>query len=684
MGLNNYKENSMSEKILVTSALPYANGSIHLGHLVEYIQTDIWVRFLKMTGKDTIYICADDAHGTPIEIKANKEGISPEELIKGFQEEHERDFARFNIEFDFFGSTHCEENRVWAETIYKALQDKGHIVSKEVDLSYCSSCNRFLPDRYVRGQCPKCGAEEQYGDQCEVCNSTYSPTDLKDPKCSICGSPSARKTSIHDCVKLGDFTEFLTQWVETPGHISESVRKFVGQWLKDGLRDWDIMRDGPYFGFPVPGHEGKFFYVWLDAPIGYISNTERWCKQHHRDVDCDYWRGKDTKIYHFIGKDIIYFHTLFWPAMLKAAGLHVPDAVYVHGFLTVEGKKMSKSRGTLINAHTYLDHLDPQYLRYYYASKLNDSIDDIDLSFTDFENRVNSELVNKIANLASRSISFVSKQFQGKLAGMDETGLELVKKARQAAPKIAEDYQARNFADAIDQLCRVAESANVYFQESAPWALVKEDAEAAQRVCTAAINVSRILAIYLQPVVPTYAANIRSMLNDGEGLYRWSDIDSPLENTQINRFTRLVEKINKKDVAKMVEASTEKEDAKNNKQEHAIPELAETIDINKFAEVDIRVAKILEAELIEGSKKLLKVKLDIGPLGQRTVFAGIRKSFPEPGKLVGKTVAMVANLAPRKMKFGVSEGMILAAGEDDSSFSVLELNPNVPAGHRVT
>lgn len=675
----------MSEKILVTSALPYANGSIHLGHLVEYIQTDIWVRFLKMSGKDAIYICADDAHGTAIEIKANKVGVNPEELIKGFQEEHYTDFKDFDIEFDFYGSTHCEENKKWAETIYHALKDNGHIVEKEVEQTYCSNCDRYLPDRYVRGNCPKCDAEEQYGDQCEVCNSTYGPADLKDPRCSICNNSASRKTSLHELVKLGDFHDFLTEWVEHPDHISESVRKFVKQWLKDGLKDWDIMRDGPYFGFPVPGHEGKFFYVWLDAPIGYISNTERWCKAHHRDVDCDYWRSENTKIYHFIGKDIIYFHTLFWPAMLKAAGLHVPDAVYVHGFLTVEGKKMSKSRGTFITARTYLDHLDPQYLRYYYASKLNDSIDDIDLSFTDFENRVNSELVNKIANLASRSISFLSKQFEGALSVPDEKGLELIKNAREAEEKISASYHSLKYSDAIDQICRVADAANVYFQESAPWALVKENAEAAQKVCTSAINISRILAIYLQPVLPAYASAIRAMLNEGEDLYRWRDVHTNLENTKINRFTRLAEKINKKTIAKMVEASTETEEKpKQNKKDRDIPELAETIDIDKFVAVDIRAAKVLEAEIVKESKKLLKVKLDIGPLGQRTVFAGIRKSFPEPEKLVGKTVAMVANLAPRKMKFGVSEGMILAAGEDDNSLSVLELNPNVPAGQRVT
>jgi methionyl-tRNA synthetase len=675
----------MSEKVLVTSALPYANGSIHLGHLVEYIQTDIWVRFLKMTGKDAIYICADDAHGTAIEIKANAEGIAPEKLIQGFQEEHYKDFGGFDVDFDFYGSTHCDENRKWSETIYHALHKGGHIISKEIEQTYCSSCDRFLPDRYVRGQCPKCGAEDQYGDQCEICNTTYSPTDLKDPKCSVCGNEASRKKSIHECVKLGDFTPFLDEWVKNPEHISESVRKFVGKWLEDGLRDWDIMRDGPYFGFPVPGHEGKYFYVWLDAPIGYISNCERWCKDHNRDVEKDYWRNPDAKIYHFIGKDIIYFHTLFWPAMLKAADLNVPNAVHVHGFLTVEGKKMSKSRGTFITARTYLDHLDPQYLRYYYASKLGDTIDDIDLSFVDFENRVNSELVNKIANLASRSISFLSKQFDGKLSTLDDSGLELIEKALESQELIKKHYESRNYALALEQICRVAESANLYFQEHAPWALIKEDAEAARKVCTTAINVSRILAIYLQPVVPNYAKTLRDMLNEGEKPYTWDDIQLLLEERDVNRYTRLVEKVDKKKITKLVEASVVKDEKVPVKsKDREAPDLAETINIDEFVKVDVRAALIKTAEIVKESKKLLKVQLDLGPLGERTVFAGIRKTFPEPEKLIGKKVAMVANLQPRKMKFGLSEGMILAVGNDDANLSLLELNPNVNPGQRVT
>jgi len=675
----------MSEKVLVTSALPYANGSIHLGHLVEYIQTDIWVRYLKMTGKDAIYICADDAHGTAIEIKANAEGVKPEDLIKRFQEEHYKDFQGFGIGFDYYGSTHCEENKKWAETIYHALKDGGHIISKEVEQTYCSNCNRYLPDRYVRGQCPKCNAEDQYGDQCEVCNTTYSPTELKSPKCSVCGSEASRKNSVHECVKLSNFEPFLKEWVKDPAHISESVRKFVNQWLKEGLKDWDIMRDGPYFGFPVPGHDDKYFYVWLDAPIGYISNAERWCKENGFDIEKDYVRNPNAKIYHFIGKDIIYFHTLFWPAMLKAADLNVPDAVYVHGFLTVEGKKMSKSRGTFITAETYLKHLDPQYLRYYYAAKLGNDIDDIDLSFTDFENRVNSELVNKIANLASRSISFLSKRFNGKLAQLDDAGLELIEKAREASDDIARHYQERNYADALEQLCRVSESANLYFQENAPWSLINDDEEAARRVCTAAVNISRILAIYLQPVLPQYAAVLRSILNEGETPYEWNDIDLLLEDREINRYTRLVEKVDKKKIDKMVEASVEKDQKKADKSKsRETPELAETIDIGQFVKIDIRAAKVLSAEIVKESKKLLKVQLDLGPLGQRTVFAGIRKSFPEPEVLVNRMVAMVANLQPRKMKFGVSEGMILAVGDDDNSQSVLNINAEVSPGQRIT
>lgn len=669
----------MNNKVLVTSALPYANGPIHLGHLVEYIQTDIWVRFLKMMGRDAIYICADDAHGTAIEIKANAEGITPEELINRFQEEHYRDFVNFNINFDFFGTTHCEENRKWSETLYTALKQGGHIVSKEIEQTYCATCSRFLPDRYVKGSCPNCGAEDQYGDQCEACNSTHNPTDLKNARCSICGNPPTRRGSTHEFVRLSDFSGILKEWVTDPEHVSQGVRKFVNQWLKDGLKDWDIMRDSPYFGFPVPGHKDKYFYVWLDAPIGYISNSERWCLQNNRDIEKDYWRSPETEIYHFIGKDIIYFHTLFWPAMLHAAGLNMPNAVYVHGFLTVEGKKMSKSRGTFITARTYLDHLDPQYLRYFYASKLGDNLDDIDLNFKDFENRVNAELVNKIANLASRAISFVSKRFAAKLSTLDEAGLALVKKAREAKSGIAAFYQSRNYAAAVEQVCRIADSANLYFQENAPWALIKEDPEAANRVCTAGVNISRILAIYLQPVLPGYAKNIRSMLKEKDEQYTWSDVDGLLENREISPFTRLVEKIEENKVKQMVAASIVKEE-----EEPQVPELEEMIDINKFARVDIRAARITGAELVPEAKKLVKLQVDLGSLGQRTVFAGIKESFPEPGKLVGKTVAVVANLEPRKMRFGVSEGMILAAGKDEAHLSLLELDPSVPPGQRVT
>jgi methionyl-tRNA synthetase len=649
---------------------------------VEYIQTDIWVRFLKMMGRDAIYICADDAHGTAIEIKANAEGITPEELIAGLQKEHFEDFLKFNINFDFFGSTHCDENRKWAENLYQSLKDGGHIVSKKIEQTYCSACNRFLPDRYVKGNCPNCGAEDQYGDQCEDCNSTYNPTDLQNAKCTICGSTPTKKSSTHDFVKLSDFSGILKEWIGDPKHVSEGVRKFVNQWLKEGLKDWDIMRDSPYFGFLVPGHKDKYFYVWLDAPIGYISNSERWCEQNNRDIEKDYWRNPDTEIYHFIGKDIIYFHTLFWPAMLHAAGINMPDAVFVHGFLTVEGKKMSKSRGTYITAKTYLDHLDPQYLRYFYASKLGDNLDDLDLSFKDFENRVNAELVNKIANLASRAITFVSKRFDGKLSTLDDMGRELINKALKAKPKIADLFKSRNYAAALDQVCRIADSANLYFQENAPWALIKENPEAANRVCTAGVNISRILAIYLQPVLPDYARNIRAMLNEKNGRYMWSDADTLLENIEINPFTRLVEKIDEKKVKQMVEASKVTEEKE--KEVSNVPAIEDAIDIKKFSQVDIRAARIAEAELVPDSRKLIKLKVDLGSLGQRTVFAGIKASFPEPGKLVGKTVAVVANLEPRKMKFGTSEGMVMAAGKDDAHLSLLELDPSVPPGQRIS
>lgn len=682
----------MGKRILVTSALPYANGPIHIGHLVEYIQTDIWVRFLRMIGEDVIYICADDTHGTPIEIKAKQEGVTPEELITYYYKEHLEDFTSFDIRFDYYGSTHTEENKRWAEYIYRALKEGGYIEEREVELMYCEYDKRFLPDRYIRGVCPRCGAQEQYGDQCEVCNSTYEPLDLKEAKCAICGNKPIVKRSIHEFVKLIKFEPQLREWLNTPQRVHPTIKNYIMVWLNEGLKDWDITRDSPYFGFKVPGYEDKYFYVWLDAPIGYISNTERWCKLKGRDVEKDYWKDPEAQIYHFIGRDIVYFHTLFWPAMLMASGLTLPKAIFVHGFLTVEGQKMSKSRGTFITAKRYLKFFDPLYLRYYYASKLTGTPEDIDLSFVDFVNKINSELVNKIANLASRVVSFLNKKLESFISEPEEEGYKLIEETLKKKDEIKRYYLELNYAKAMKEICDIAERANLYFQEKAPWDMLKVDKESARKICTTALNITRMLGVYLQPVIPSYSKKIREILNeDIEKEFFWSDLDIVVKNKKINQFSLLVERVDIERLEEMVEYNkgverplTHEETGKEGKGRVVpLPPLEEEISFEDFLKVDLRAAKIIDVTEVEGADKLLKLTLDLGELGRKEVFAGIKKSFPEPKKLIGKTIVMVANLKPRKFKFGVSHGMILAVGEDEDRLCLLELPSNVRAGERV-
>jgi len=675
----------MTRKILVTSALPYANGSIHIGHLVEYIQTDIWVRFQKMRGHDCLYCCADDTHGTPIMIRARQEGVPPEQLIEAMHSEHIRDFENFSVAFDNYYTTHSEENRQCSETIYNRLQEAGHIVTRQVEQAYCEHCKMFLPDRFIRGTCPKCGTPDQYGDSCESCHATYTPLELKDAHCSLCGKPPVRRESKHYFFRLGDFTEPLKEWVQS-GHVHEQVQNKLQEWFDQGLRDWDISRDAPYFGFLIPGETDKYFYVWLDAPVGYMASTMNYCQKNNLNFE-DYWCGDQVEIHHFIGKDITYFHALFWPAMLMGAGFSTPSRLAIHGFLTVNGEKMSKSRGTFIKAETYLNHLDPQYLRYYYACKLGAGTDDVDLNLDDFAARVNSDLVGNFANLASRSVPMLTKNLGGKLGRLTDPARELLHKLQSEAENIATAYEERSFAAAVRNISALAAEVNRYFDQRKPWLAVKNDPEHARETLTAVLNAVRLLTIYLKPILPGFAARIESILRV-EPLC-WSDSETLLGEHEIGQFERLVERVDMKKVNAMIEESKAVGESKNqpeSKNDQPTSELdkdpvAEQISFDEFMKVDLRVARVVKAETVEGADKLLRLEMDLG--GQtRTVLAGIRKAYT-PDKLLGKKMVMVANLAPRKMKFGVSEGMILAAGPGDSDIFILTADEGAQPGQRV-
>jgi methionyl-tRNA synthetase len=672
----------MTSPTLITSALPYANGSIHLGHLVEYIQTDIFVRFLKLTGQDAVYMCADDTHGTPIEINARRAGITPEALISRYYAEHQRDFADFHIAFDCFYSTNSPENRRHSEYIFERLRQQGHIVTRPVEQYYCEQDARFLPDRFIRGTCPnpQCGATEQYGDVCEVCGTTYNPTDLQDPHCAICGTTPIIRESLHYFFTLSAYETFLRDWVCTPGRLQPETRRFIENWLDEGLRDWDVSRDGPYFGFKIPGEENKYFYVWLDAPVGYIATTEKFCRDTGRDFDA-YWHNPEAKIYHIIGKDIVYFHTLFWPAMLKGADYTLPSKVLVHGFLTVNGERMSKTRGTFINARTYLDHLDPQYLRYYYAAKLNGQPEDLDLNLEDFVNRVNAELINKIANLVSRVVPFVTRQFAGRIGQLSPDVQPLIDDILSRIPRIRACYERLESNRAVQDIVAIAELANKYFQDAAPWDVCKQDQAAAQATCTFAVNCCRTVAALIKPILPRYAADVETILRIPP--LQFDDASRfDLQNHQVGPFQRLVERVEPQRVEAMVAASAENLGA-TAKTPSPVPveALAPQISLEEFAKVDLRVATVLEATSVEGADKLLRLRVDIGS-EQRTIFAGIRQSY-RPEDLIGKQVIVVANLQPRKMRFGVSEGMLLAAGPDSTNVVVAEFAKTRQPGERV-
>ena len=735
--------------LLVTSALPYANGSIHLGHLVEYIQTDIWVRFQKMRGHDCYYVCADDTHGTTIMLRAEKEGITPEQLIERMYEEHTRDFADFHIEFDNYYRTHSEETRQYAEDIYAKLKERALIAVRTVEQFYDPVKEMFLPDRYIKGECPKCGAKDQYGDSCEVCGATYSPTDLKNPYSAVSGATPVRKESEHYFFKLGDCEAFLKEWTRS-GTLQEEAANKMDEWFKAGLNDWDISRDAPYFGFPIPGTDGqKFFYVWLDAPIGYMGSFKNLCEKTPSPLAGEgggeggkfnfdsFWSkagAGQTELIHFIGKDILYFHALFWPAMLEGAGYRTPDKIYVHGFLTVNGEKMSKSRGTFITARSYLDHIkNPEYLRYYYAAKLNGTMEDVDLNLEDFVARVNSDLIGKYVNIASRVTPFIHKYFNGKLAQMPESahpqyersffalaneeidrpGITLPKiregqnsqaaflvtnpvelllhEFQSASHDLARLYEGREFSKALRLIMELTDVANRYVNEEKPWEWAKLGVDAKLHdICSVSLNLFRLLTLYLKPILPKLAACVEEFLNISP--LTWEDAFTLLPSGHsINKYQHLMTRIDAKQIESLLAANQQSlkpmpeshsPTRHAEAQQHEIAPIAETISIDDFAKIDLRIARIANAEHVEGAEKLLKLTLDIGKEKPRIVFAGIKSAY-DPATLVGRLTVMVANLAPRKMKFGLSEGMVLAASGDKPGLFILSPDEGAEPGMKV-
>lgn len=680
----------MSEprKILVTSALPYANGSIHLGHMLEYIQTDMWVRFQKHRGNQCTYVCADDAHGSAIMLRAEKQGITPEQLIDAVKAEHSADFADFLVDFDNFHSTHAEENRALSAQIYLKLRDAGHIATRSVTQYFDPDKKMFLADRFIKGTCPKCGTEDQYGDNCEKCGATYAPTELKNPKSAISGATPVLKDSEHFFFKLPDFQEMLKVWTRS-GSLQDAVANKIAEWLDAGLQEWDISRDAPYFGFEIPDAPGKYFYVWLDAPIGYMASFQNLCARRP-ELDFDAYWAKDStaELYHFIGKDIINFHALFWPAMLEGAGYRKPTALNVHGYLTVNGQKMSKSRGTFIKARTYLDHLSPEYLRYYYASKLGRGVDDLDLNLDDFVQKVNSDLVGKVVNIASRCAGFIHKGNGGRLVA-GNAAPELTEAFQAAAPSIAEAYENRDFARAMREIMALADRANAWIAEKAPWSLAKQDGkqDEVQAICALGVNLFRQLIIFLKPVLPNLAADAEAFLNVAP--LSWEDHRTLLAEHALNPFKALMSRIDPVKVQAMSDAS--KEDLTASDTNAAAPTgngelakdpLAAQIDFDAFAAVDLRVALIVKAEAVEGADKLLRLTLDIGDQ-QRNVFSGIKSAYPNPAELEGRLTMMIANLKPRKMRFGMSEGMVLAAGPGGEEIYLLSPDSGALPGQRI-
>jgi len=673
--------------ILVTSALPYANGSIHLGHLLEYIQTDIWVRFMKMQGHQCTYVCADDAHGTPIMLNAQKLGITPEQLIAQTDKEHRADFAEFSVGFDNYHSTHSDENRELAQLIYRRNHESGHTHTRTIEQYFDPEKEMFLPDRFIKGECPRCGTADQYGDNCEACGATYAPTDLKNPFSTISGAKPVMKPSTHYFFDLGTFEAMLRNWTQS-GVLHSGIAKKLNEWFDAGLQAWDISRDAPYFGFEIPDSDNKFFYVWWDAPIGYMASFKNLCKQRSDLNFDDYWKPEsEYEVYHFIGKDIAYHHTLFWPAMLHGANFRKPSGVYVHGYVTVNGEKMSKSRGTFIKARTYLNHLNPEYLRYYYAAKLGNGIDDIDLNLQDFIQRVNADLVGKVVNIASRCAGFINKKYAGKLSATC-TEQALYDQFVAAGADIATLFEQREYSQAIRRIMALADQANQYIDAEKPWVLAKEAGkeEHVQNVCSVGLNLFRVLVCYLKPVLPTLAQNAETFLKIPA--MDWHSIGKPLLAHAIDKFTPLMTRVEEDKVTAMVEDSKEslgetpKHKGQPPKSETQPSEaIAEPIEYDEFAKIDLRIARIIKAEHVEGADKLLQLTLDIGH-ETRNVFAGIKSAYA-PEDLEGKLTVMVANLTPRKMRFGVSEGMVLAAGPGGKDLWILSPDDGAQPGMRV-
>ncbi|MFO7567005.1 MAG: methionine--tRNA ligase [Enhygromyxa sp.] len=693
----------MRPKALVTAALTYANGPAHLGHVLEAIQTDVYVRARRMLGHEVIFMWADDTHGTPIQVRARKEGINPEALIARAYEEHVQAYDGFQIGYDIFYTTHSDENRKHAGLIFEALRERGDIEVREVEQLYSEQDEMFLPDRLVKGTCPKCKAPDQYGDSCEVCGSTYSPTDLIDPYSTVSGDKPVLRSSEHLFVSLGKHEAFLREWlkpVEQGGKtvLQASVRNSVSRWMDEGLRDWDISREAPYFGIEIPGYPGKYFYVWFDAPIGYIAATDKWCQLNNQKVE-DWWKAEagrgdgQVEIVHVIGKDITYFHCLFWPAMLHAAEYTVPSRVQVHGWLTINGDKMSKSRGTFILANTFLEHIDPAYLRYYVAARLNNSQDDIDLSMEDFVARVNADLVNKAANLASRSIKLLGSRLGGTLGEVPEDAAPLLAEALEKLAEIPGHYLEFDSAKALRLAIEMVEACDVYINEHAPWKVIKQDPEQARAILTVGVQITKLVAAALKPVLPLWAAKVEKMLKLEQRPLDFQNAAEPLPaGLEIGEYETLAERLTVKQFEALVEASKEDVEADRAlgsepgdapKFDYEVPPLAAEATIDALDKIDLRVGKIVECEAVPKANKLLRLTVDLGPLGQRNVFSGIAKSY-KPEQLLGKHVVVFANLAPRKMRFGLSEGMIMAAGESDDAVTVLELDPRSRPGDKIS
>lgn len=680
-------------KILVTSALPYANGSIHLGHLLEHIQTDIWTRFQRMRGHQCFSVCADDAHGTPVMLKAQELGITPEQMVAQTRAEHHQDLLDFHVEYDNYYVTHSEENKQLCEEIYTRLNNAGYISKRTINQLFDPEKNMFLPDRFIKGTCPSCGAEDQNGDNCDVCSSTYSPTEVINPRSVVSGATPILKESEHYFFDLPKFEVMLQEWIVS-GALQQEIANKLQEWFDVGLQQWDISRDAPYFGFEIPGAPNKFFYVWVDAPVGYMASFKNYCDRHDVDFDSFWNVDSDAELYHFIGKDITYFHCLFWPAILEGAGLRKPTGVNVHGFVTVNGAKMSKSGGTFIKGRTYLNHLNPEYLRYYFASKLSDGVTDIDLSFEDFAQKVNSDLVGKVVNIASRCAGFITKRFDGKLS---DNIIEpaLLAEFQQASEDIAECFEKRQYNRAIRDIMGLADKANQFIDAQAPWVTIKDETkqQLTHEVCSLGINLFRILVVYLKPVLPKLAEQAEAFLNDS---LDWESAQTSLTNHDINKFKALMQRVDMDKIAAIIEDSKEnllptkaptklptKKDAKPAKTGTPLQQdpIAEMVNFDDFAKVDLRIAKIAKAEHVEGADKLLKLQLDLG--GEtKQVFAGIKSAYT-PEQLEGKLTVMVANLAPRKMRFGMSEGMVLAAGPGGEELWILEPHDGAQPGMKV-